>query len=114
MPLPPPDPRHGLIVHDQFMNWSDIERRYLCRRCRSRIGKPYADPLTGVLDFDRIVCHGIMEHEISEEGDLIAAGQVDWQKDNDFWTGVEVAGHFGHRAKRTDNSIYDDPNFEGW
>lgn len=113
---PKEDPRHGLIIRDRFVSWSDIERQYVCRHCHNRVGKPYADPITGKLDHDRKVCGGPMEHEIRQEGDLVHARQIDWLEDHEFWNGFEVRGTYGQKVERSSNLFTheDNKDFEGW
>jgi hypothetical protein len=105
--------RYGLVIRGRLVPWDGIERRYLCRRCRYPVGRPYADPVTGELDFTRTVCFGPLEHEICEEGDLVPKGQHDWQVEREQVEAVEVRRHYGPPPERT-AGLYAEADFDGF
>jgi hypothetical protein len=105
--------RYGLVIRGRLVPWDGIERRYLCRRCRHPVGRPYADPVTGELDFTRTVCFGPLEHEICEEGDLVPKGQHDWQVEREQVEAVEVRRSYGPPPERI-AGLYAEADFDGF
>lgn len=76
-----------------------VIERYVCRRCHARIGRPYADPETGELDHDRMVCAGDDEHEICQEGDIVSAASIEMREVQSQYEKIEVLGNYGYKVE---------------
>lgn len=100
----------GFVVRGQFVTWDRLKRDFRCRTCGAGFGRPYADPITGELDFDRIVCTN--EHEIAQEGDVIRADILDWRKDREMWNGLEVQRNYHIQHEKID--LYGDDGPRGF
>lgn len=74
----------GMVIDGRWVPRSGIERDYLCRHCGARVGRPYADPITGKLDFNRMVCAGEEEHEVRGPADLIHKDVAAWLEEKEI------------------------------
>jgi len=101
----------GMIIRGRWMPMNGVIDHYVCRRCHARIGRPYADPVTGELDFNRIVCAN--EHEITEEGDLVSGLSVQIQEVRGVFDKIEVLHNYGHKEE-VSKSLFGDKDFEGF
>lgn len=107
----------GFVVKGRFVGRSDLERFYRCRKCRARIGRPYADPLTGELDHARMVCGGEAEHEIKGEGDVMHESLLAWLEAREDAAGEAVlAAYPWLRATPPppSSALYGDDEFKGF
>lgn len=101
----------GMIIRGRWHTIDWIKDNYVCRKCGTRIGKPWADPVTGKLDFDRIVCAN--EHEITQEGDVISANIVAMRDAQSNLNKIEVLRNYGIDVE-VDPALYVDKNWEGF
>ena len=100
-----------MVIRGQWRPIQAVVDHYVCRKCHARIGKPYADPVTGELDFNRMVCAN--EHEITEEGDVIAASSVLAREVQGIFERIEVGRNYGY-APPVSKALYGDKDFEGF
>jgi len=101
----------GMIIRGQWHPIQAVTDHYLCRRCHARIGKPWADPITGELDHDRMVCAN--EHEIREEGDVISATAILAREVDAIFNRIEVLHNYGYEAEVCEK-LYGNKDFEGF
>jgi hypothetical protein len=99
----------GMIIRGCWMPINGVIDRYVCRKCGARFGKPYADPVTGELDHNRIVCAN--EHEITQEGDIIPAAWIEERAIKSQYDKLEVMHNYGIEAVEL-APLYE--NFEGF
>lgn len=100
-----------MIVRGKWHTIEWVKDNYVCRTCHARIGKPFADPVTGELDFDRIVCAN--EHEIKQEGDLISNVSVAYMEIRSMINKLEVLNNYDVKTE-VDQSLYVDSSWEGF
>lgn len=111
--MQPRNNKRGLIIRGRFVTWTAIIEHYVCRQCGQRVGLPHADPITGQIDHDRIVCSGLEEHEIKQEGDLKHQKLQVWYDQHQTLLAHEVAQNFNiEPVEKID--LYGDENFEGF
>ncbi len=67
-----------MFVYGHPITREALCRRFRCRRCRSKLGKPYVDPSTGNVDDTRVFCYGDTPHEIHSDADIIAEDLAVW------------------------------------
>jgi hypothetical protein len=101
----------GLMIRGRWHPIQEVVDNYCCRRCGARIGKPWADPITGELDHERIVCSN--EHEIKEEGDLIHANALVFREVRGMFNKIEVLRNYGHSVP-VSPSLFIPEEFEGF
>jgi len=100
-----------MIIRGQWRTMQAVTDHYLCRRCHARIGAPWADPVTGELDHDRVVCQN--EHEIVDEGDVIAQMAVLAREVDALFNKIEVLHNYGHEVEVNQN-LYGKKDFKGF
>ena len=105
----------GLIVNGRFMGWAALQQSCVCRKCRTRIGRSYADPITGELDHERMVCAGPHEHEIRSQADIMSRQTAEWLAERERAAGETVLASYPWLDKRPTlpaGKLYED--FEGY
>lgn len=101
----------GMVIREHWMPMNGVIEKYLCRRCHARIGRPYADLVTGVIDQDRVVCAN--EHEIVDEGDVVSAVTVAARLVDATMQQIEIRRNYG-QVPDPERQLYGPSDFEGF
>lgn len=113
------DEFRGMEINGRWVPRNGIERDYRCAKCHARVGRPYADPITGQLDHTRIVCAGPDEHEIRGPADVVHEHVLEWIDEKEVLGADDVLADYywlrpqAHGAADS-SSLYGDDNFEGF
>lgn len=101
----------GMVIRGKWHPIQAVTDHYLCRMCHARIGRPFADPISGELDHNRIVCAN--EHEIREEGDVVSAMAIAAREIDALFNKIEVLHNYGHEVEVSEN-LYGNKEFKGF
>jgi len=107
-----------MLVNGRRIGWSALQSGFVCRKCRARIGRSYADPFTGELDHERMVCASAHEHDIQSQSDIMSKAQAEWLDARERATGEAVLDRYSwlapKRAAAITPSLYGDDDFKGF
>lgn len=111
------DELRGMEISGRWVPRDGIERDYRCRRCHARVGRPYADPVSGELNFERMVCAGPDEHEIRGTADVVHERVLERIEERELLDADEVLVTYywlNRPAGTSSPALFGDKDFEGF